>query len=168
MLRELTFILSNFIMSIKIPSSQKASDFQHENHDPPSGPFTFLARAGVSLVAPHLHLPLPAGPRPPARRWGSPAAAAFQVSPGNNSGGALQGNNSCIIYATSCFWEVDFFQMGIWCSLGECACDEASSAVSMGLLTLLCLRRTSSYTWYQVLFFYCAFFFFFLEKFFLK
>lgn len=103
MLRELTFILSNFIMSIKIPSSQKASDFQHENHYPPSGPFTFLARAGVSLVAPHLHLPLPAGPRPPARRWGSPAAAAFQVSPGNNSGGALQGNNSCIIYATSCF-----------------------------------------------------------------
>lgn len=103
MLRELTFILSNFIMSIKIPSSQKASDFQHENHDPPSGPFTFLAWAGVSLVAPHLHLPLPAGPRPPARRWGSPAAAAFQVSPGNNSGGALQGNNSCIIYATSCF-----------------------------------------------------------------
>lgn len=103
MLRELTFILSNFIMSIKIPSSQKASDFQHKNHYPPSGPFTFLARAGVSLVAPHLHLPLPAGPRPPARRWGSPAAAAFQVSPGNNSGGALQGNNSCIIYATSCF-----------------------------------------------------------------
>lgn len=99
-------------MSIKIPSSQKASDFQHENHYPPSGPFTFLAWAGVSLVAPHLHLPLPAGPRPPARRWGSPAAAAFQVSPGNNSGGALQGNNSCIIYATSCFWEVDFFQMG--------------------------------------------------------
>lgn len=103
MLRELTFILSNFIMSIKITSSQKASDFQHENHYPPSGPFTFLAWAGVSLVAPHLHLPLPAGPRPPARRWGSPAAAAFQVSPGNNSGGALQGNNSCIIYATSCF-----------------------------------------------------------------
>lgn len=65
-LRELKFILSNFIMSIKIPSSQKASDFQHENHYPPSGSFTFLAWAGVSLVAPHLHLHLPSPLHPPA------------------------------------------------------------------------------------------------------
>lgn len=110
--RELTFILRNFITNIKIPSSQKASDFQHENHYPPSGPFTFLVRAGVSPAAAHLHLASPLHPLRPPGGWGSPAAAASQVSRGSNSGGALQGNNSRIIYATSCFSELDFFQMG--------------------------------------------------------